>query len=225
MYVRRKLLEEGPGLTLARTLQLASQCESVEEQMSAMSGAAKAETETVHRVAQKGGETGKNQRKPATKVSSASEQYQHEVANALAGIEGVENISDDIIVHAQDQDTHDKASHAVLTRLMERGLTLNPDKCQFNMDKLVFMGILLSEKGIGPTEERVRAVAEAREPENAAEVRSFLGLVGYSSRFIPQFATLWSAAASHERIHLRVSDQSREERSMRSRMNWPEPAL
>ncbi|KAJ8411636.1 hypothetical protein AAFF_G00164440 [Aldrovandia affinis] len=123
-------------------------------------------------------------------VSSASEQYQHEVANALAGIEGVENISDDIIVHAQDQDTHDKRLHAVLTRLMERGLTLNPDKCQFNMDKLVFMGILLSEKGIGPTEERVRAVAEAREPENAAEVRSFLGLVGYSSRFIPQFATL-----------------------------------
>ncbi|KAJ8407410.1 hypothetical protein AAFF_G00279840 [Aldrovandia affinis] len=43
---------------------------------------------------------------------------------------------------------------------------------------------------INPEEERVRAVAEAREPENAAEVRSFLGLVGYSSRFIPQFATL-----------------------------------
>ncbi|KAJ8411216.1 hypothetical protein AAFF_G00172220 [Aldrovandia affinis] len=104
-------------------------------------------------------------------VCSASEQYQHEVANALAGIEGVENISDDIIVHAQDQDTHDKRLHAVLTRLMERGLTLNPDKCQFNMDKLVFMGILLSEKRIGPTEERVRAVAEAREPENAADQR------------------------------------------------------
>ncbi|KAJ8416539.1 hypothetical protein AAFF_G00358270 [Aldrovandia affinis] len=51
-------------------------------------------------------------------------------------------------------------------------------------------GILLSEKGIGPTEERVRAVSEAREPENASEVRSFLGLVSYSSRFIPQFATL-----------------------------------
>ncbi|KAJ8363309.1 hypothetical protein SKAU_G00121400 [Synaphobranchus kaupii] len=123
-------------------------------------------------------------------VSSASEQYQHEVANALTGIEGVENISDDIIVHAHDQETHDRHLHVVLTRLTERGLTLNPDKCQFNMDKLVFMGILLSEKGIGPTAERVRAVAEAREPENAAEVRSFLGLVGYSSRVIPQFATL-----------------------------------
>ena len=41
-------------------------------------------------------------------VSSASEQYQHEIAGALAGIEGVENISDDVIIHACDQITHDE---------------------------------------------------------------------------------------------------------------------
>ena len=52
------------------------------------------------------------------------------------------------------------------------------------------MGILLSEKGIGPTEERVRALQETREPETVSEVRSFLGLANYSSRFIPHFATL-----------------------------------
>jgi len=52
------------------------------------------------------------------------------------------------------------------------------------------MGILLSEKGIGPTEERVRALQEARKPETASDVRSFLGLANYSSRFIPHFATL-----------------------------------
>lgn len=58
------------------------------------------------------------------------------------------------------------------------------------MDHLNFMGILLTQKGIGPTDERVRAVVEAREPQNASEVRNFLGLVNYSSRLIPQFATL-----------------------------------
>ncbi|CAL1586203.1 unnamed protein product [Knipowitschia caucasica] len=123
-------------------------------------------------------------------VSSASEQYQYEVASALTGIEGVANISDDIIVHAPDHDTHRQRLHAVLERLEKCGLTLNGEKCQFEMDKLVFMGILLTEKGVGPTSERVRALEEAREPENASEVRSFLGLAGYSSRFIPQFATI-----------------------------------
>ncbi|XP_041926472.1 uncharacterized protein K02A2.6-like isoform X1 [Alosa sapidissima] len=61
-------------------------------------------------------------------VSSASEQYQHEIASALAGIEGVENISDDIVVHAADQKTHDQRLYAVLKRLRECGLTLNPAK-------------------------------------------------------------------------------------------------
>lgn len=123
-------------------------------------------------------------------VSSASEQYQHEISMALAGIEGVDNISDDIIVHGPDQPTHDRRLCAVFERLHESGLTLNPAKCQFNMDRLVFMGILLSEKGIGPTEERVKTILEAREPENVTELRSFLGLATYSSRFIPHFATL-----------------------------------
>ena len=123
-------------------------------------------------------------------VSSASELYQHEISTALAGIEGVDNISDDIIVHGPDQKTHDQRLLKTMERLRQHGLTLNADKCLFNVDRLVFMGVLLSEKGIGPTEERVRALQETREPETVSEVRSFLGLANYSSRFILHFATL-----------------------------------
>ena len=123
-------------------------------------------------------------------VSSASELYQHEISTTLAGIEGVDNISDDIIVHGPDQKTHDQRLLKTMECLRQHGLTLNTDKCLLNVDRLVFMGILLSEKGIGPTEERVRALQETREPETVSEVRSFLGLANYSSRFIPHFATL-----------------------------------
>ena len=52
------------------------------------------------------------------------------------------------------------------------------------------MGIILSQHGIGPTEEKVRAVVEASRPTSPSEVRSFLGLVGFSARFIPDFATV-----------------------------------
>lgn len=52
----RKSLEEGHGLTLVRTLELASQCERIEEQIATMSlNGEKRETETVHRATQKGG--------------------------------------------------------------------------------------------------------------------------------------------------------------------------
>lgn len=81
--------------------------------------------------------------------SSTSEQYQHEIANALAGIDGVQNISDDVIVHAPKPETHNRRLHEVMRRLAECGLTLNLEKCQFNMDKLIFMGILLSQRALG----------------------------------------------------------------------------
>ena len=123
-------------------------------------------------------------------VCSASEQYQHEIASALTGIEGVENISDDIVVHGPDTETHNRRLHQTIERLQECGLTLNAEKCLFNTDRLVFMGMLLSEKGIGPTADRVKAVLEVEEPKSASDVRSFLGLANYTSRFIPHFATL-----------------------------------
>ena len=77
-----------------------------------------------------------------------------------------------------------------IEHLQECCLTLNAEKCLFNMDRVVFMGMLLSEKGIGPTADRVKAVLEVEEPKSASDVRSFLGLANYSSRFIPHFATL-----------------------------------
>jgi len=56
------------------------------------------------------------------------------------------------------------------------------------MTEVVFMGLLLSKHGVGPTEEKVRAVAEASQPQTPSDVRSFLGLIGFSARFIPDFA-------------------------------------
>jgi len=37
---------------------------------------------------------------------------------------------------------------------------------------------------------RVKEATEAKKPETISEVRSFLGLVGFSSCFIPECATL-----------------------------------
>lgn len=58
------------------------------------------------------------------------------------------------------------------------------------MPKLTFMGLVLSRQGIGPTEEKVKAVNEACEPQGVSEVKSFLGLVNFNARFIPDLATV-----------------------------------
>lgn len=99
-------------------------------------------------------------------------------------------LADDIIVYGTNVKEHDKRLEKVLATLCSRNLTLNPDKCKFGMEKLVFMGHVLSKRGIEPTDDKVRAVNEAKKPKNVNEVRSFLGLVNYCGRFINNLSTV-----------------------------------
>ena len=122
-------------------------------------------------------------------VSCAPEMYHRTMQQTLAGCKGLRNILDDIIVFTSSEKEHNKRLEEVLKRLKEKGLKLNKEKCCFNM-KVEFMGHVLSKDGVAPEELKVKAVASAREPKNASEVRSFLGLVNYCGRFIPDLATI-----------------------------------
>ena len=88
-------------------------------------------------------------------------------------------------MHGKDQPEHDANLELVIKRLGERGLTLNVAKCQFSMDKLRSVGMVLSANGISCAADKVEAITNAREPHSASETRSFLGLVNYCGRFIP----------------------------------------
>jgi len=123
-------------------------------------------------------------------VNSAPELYQHVIRQVLRNCPGTANIADDIIVHGKTKAEHDERLEKVFQTLLKAGLTLNKEKCQFGMTQLEFMGHLISHRGVGPTKSRVEAIREAREPRSAAEVRSFLGLVNFCSRFIPNMASV-----------------------------------
>ena len=123
-------------------------------------------------------------------LSSASEMYQFVIQQALQGIPGVRNISDDIIVFGKTRADHDRSLDQTLQRLCDRGLTLNKDKCLFSVPELVFFGFKISAAGLSPDDKKVEAIQNARAPTNVGEVRSFLGLVNYCARFIPNFATV-----------------------------------
>ncbi|KAK3700539.1 hypothetical protein QZH41_000759 [Actinostola sp. cb2023] len=123
-------------------------------------------------------------------LSSAPETYQYVMQSTLQGIVGVRNISDDIIVFGKTQEEHDRSLEQTLQRLQDSGLTLNKEKCVFSVSELVFFGFKVSAAGLSPDQKKIDAVKEARAPTNAAEVRSFLALVNYCARFIPEFATM-----------------------------------
>ncbi|XP_052809097.1 uncharacterized protein K02A2.6-like [Mya arenaria] len=123
-------------------------------------------------------------------VSCAPEMYNKVIAQTLSGLEGVNSIFDDIIVHGRSDDEHNARLEALFERLEQKGLTLNLEKCQFNMTHVDFMGMVLSDHGVGLHESKVKAVLESRQPKTVSEVKSFLGLVNFSGRFIPNLASI-----------------------------------
>ena len=123
-------------------------------------------------------------------ISCAPEMYQRIIFQTLQGCTGVINIFDDIVVHGATKEDHDRNLEGLLQRLSEKGLTLNFNKCQFNLSEIDFMGHLLTARGIGPEKTKIEAITEARRPETASEIRSFLGLVNFCARFITDLTTL-----------------------------------
>lgn len=121
-------------------------------------------------------------------VSSAPELFHKVMETVVAGLDGVVVYLDDAIVFGSTVEEHDRRLQALLDRFKSYDILLNFQKCQFSVKELEFLGHELSVNGIRPTESRVKAIQQFRAPANVAELRSFLGLVTYVGKFIPNLA-------------------------------------
>ena len=76
----------------------------------------------------------------------------------------------------------------VLQRLQEQGVHLKKEKCSLFQDSVEYLGHTINAKGIHTTGTKVKAILDAPSPRNLSELRSFLGLLNYYSRFLPNIA-------------------------------------
>ncbi|XP_053561635.1 uncharacterized protein LOC128652728 [Bombina bombina] len=81
-----------------------------------------------------------------------------------------------------------RSEEAVLQRLMEYGLKVNLDKCQFMQDSLEFCAHVTDKHGLHTTDEKVKTLQDAPTPQNVTQLRSYLGLLNYYNRFLPNLA-------------------------------------
>lgn len=68
--------------------------------------------------------------------------------------------------------------------LVQNLLELRLDKCQFLWDEIEFLGYVVSEKGIRPSDREIFAVKNFPIPKNIRNIQSFLGLCSYFRKFI-----------------------------------------
>lgn len=121
-------------------------------------------------------------------VNSAPEIFQRTLEGLLACCKNCLNYIDDVIVFGSTVDENDKSVKEVLYILRENNLALNEDKCVWKAQKLKFLGHIISQKGFTADPEKIRVITDFRAPTNKEEVRSFLGLITYVGKFIPDLA-------------------------------------
>ncbi|CAB4017637.1 Hypothetical predicted protein [Paramuricea clavata] len=122
-------------------------------------------------------------------TKSAQDILQLEMHKMLSGIPSQVNIADDILI-GRSVEEHDAALQKVLSALTSNGITVNPDKCVFDVEEVRFVGLVFNKQGIKPDPKNVKNLQDASQSTSKVELRSFLGMAGFSERFIPNFASI-----------------------------------
>ena len=127
-------------------------------------------------------------------INSAPEEFQRRTLEIIEGSEGVHAVNDDCVIirqgDTQDQAIldHDRNLTAFLRRCRERKLKLNREKLQFRLESVKYQGHILTSEGLCPDPEKITAIQNMPRPKDKAEIRRFLGMVTYLSKFIPQLS-------------------------------------
>nr|XP_043611686.1 uncharacterized protein LOC122583333 [Erigeron canadensis] len=97
---------------------------------------------------------------------------------------------DDILIYSKSKEEHEQHLRKILELLKKEQLYAKFSKCDFWIEKVQFLGHVVTSKGIHVDPAKIEAVEKWEAPKTPSEICQFLGLAGYYRRFIEGFSKI-----------------------------------
>ena len=96
--------------------------------------------------------------------------FQRLMETVVHGLQNVIVYIDDLLLHSSTHDEHVLLLDLLLQRLVQHNVKLNLQKCEFGSKNVAYLGFRLTEEGVKPGADKLKAVEKAIPPENVHEV-------------------------------------------------------
>ena len=110
--------------------------------------------------------------------------------NLLNGCGDVDHYVDDILEHTVSWNSHLQMMRNGFTRIQQASLIVRPTQCYIGYKTIGFIGHLVGESEVRMEDKKDDKINNAEDPTTKKQMRSFLSLANYYSKFIPNFATV-----------------------------------
>ena len=96
----------------------------------------------------------------------------------------------DILIYLDNMEDHIKHVWEVLQRLCQHKLFAKPEKCEFHLDLVKYLGYFLSPDGLTMSQDKVTAICDWPEPCKVKDIQSFLSFMNFYRRFIFNYSDI-----------------------------------
>jgi hypothetical protein len=108
--------------------------------------------------------------------------------HVVSGLKDVIAYIDDVLAHSANHEQHLACLERVFLRFRQFNLKMQPKKSILGAKELQYLGYLLTEHGVGPGLEKLKAIQNFNIPESTKKIREFLGMANYFRFMVPNFA-------------------------------------
>ena len=91
---------------------------------------------------------------------------------------------DDIVIYSKYREQHLDHLTQVCTTLKKESLYGNLKKCSFFSDQVIFLGFIISSKGVSAEPQKVQVIVDWPKPKNIHDIQSFHGLTSFYCQLV-----------------------------------------